>query len=302
MKPYCIACCGECDANAVFSSCRHFLCARCLPQLKQNDQTYCPQCKQPCRTLRLGDSSFPKEIRDRVTGNPTAMLHSALQVAEFQLKQQADNIGRAKAVILHLQTKLHDSTLQVQNLRAKVTEMEHSHRALQKRFDQSEATSAERIRALTAQKPRYESESDFPSSRATRGRSISSHVAPFQYSPQQTEEADPFRQQTQRYSEMNQPDPPTVQRRTAYLPMSDPTDRSSPYRQPSFQKHDAFLPPVDSATRRSAEGAPYSESDAFRGNTNRFQREPSQGFAFTKDKESLKSGKWDLPGILPPHS
>eukprot|EP00760_Papus_ankaliazontas_P031608 PhM_4_TR5361/c0_g2_i1/m.29100 len=111
LRPSCTLCCSDCDANALFTSCQHFLCSKCASKAPAGQ---CPRCNKSCQVVRLGAPNFPKEVRDRIMGDPLKMMQQTMQVMDFQRRQDADAVQRLKELITHFNTNLRNMAQQLE--------------------------------------------------------------------------------------------------------------------------------------------------------------------------------------------
>ena len=103
MRPICIVCWSECDSNALYTSCQHFICVRCAMKVPQHQ---CPRCKKTCQVVRLGAPNFPSDVKNYIMGDPMKLLQQAVRVLEFQQRQDRECCGRVKELLSYLNTAL----------------------------------------------------------------------------------------------------------------------------------------------------------------------------------------------------
>lgn len=92
-RPSCVVCVSDCDGDASFTSCHHFVCSRCSAKYPQGT---CPRCQKPCRTVKV--SSTPG-VAERVNSNASRAVAAAMQAMEFQRRQDAITIQRLKELV-----------------------------------------------------------------------------------------------------------------------------------------------------------------------------------------------------------
>ena len=129
----CAMCASECDARAVFTSCKHFLCGRCMS--KYGTGTICPRgCAhgRPFRTVSLYGPATAR-IQAQVSADPAKMFAQATVTYEFQRQQDALTLARLKELVTlfngqHRETvaKLRMSESLVTQLRKELKEKEET--------------------------------------------------------------------------------------------------------------------------------------------------------------------------------
>ncbi|KAJ9455926.1 hypothetical protein DIPPA_22742 [Diplonema papillatum] len=121
----CNNCTGRMSLDGVLTSCRHFLCPRCIRKADT-----CPVCNHPCRMVQLKAPGFPQEIKDRSAVCLEARTSKNLSVLKVQnahaleLNQRIDEITRhafmslktAKQKIAEQETALREKRREVAEL------------------------------------------------------------------------------------------------------------------------------------------------------------------------------------------
>ncbi|RNF20326.1 putative dynein heavy chain, cytosolic [Trypanosoma conorhini] len=97
-RPSCIICCSDCDTDGLFTSCQHFLCARCTARYPPGQ---CPRCRKPCKAVKAG-AALPKEVHERVAQDPQRVLAIAAQALEFQRRQEQQTLQRLREIVTTL--------------------------------------------------------------------------------------------------------------------------------------------------------------------------------------------------------
>ncbi|RNF07219.1 putative dynein heavy chain, cytosolic [Trypanosoma rangeli] len=97
-RPSCIICCSDCDADSLFTSCQHFLCARCTARYPPGQ---CPRCRKPCKVVKAG-AALPNELQERMAQDPQRVLAVAAQALEFQRRQEHQTLQRLREIVTTL--------------------------------------------------------------------------------------------------------------------------------------------------------------------------------------------------------
>src|SRR4051812_6239798 len=93
LRPSCIVCVSDCDADAIFTSCHHFVCSRCVAKYPGGS---CPRCRQPCRYVRVGSSAL---VTERLQTDPLRLLQCATAALDFQHRQEQFTHARLKELV-----------------------------------------------------------------------------------------------------------------------------------------------------------------------------------------------------------
>ncbi|KNH08445.1 60S ribosomal protein L35a-like protein [Perkinsela sp. CCAP 1560/4] len=310
-RPLCIACCAECDTKSALTTCRHFFCSACVQKLIRNEKHFCPQCKQNCGVIRLGDPTFPAELRELIVGNPEAMLQRAMRVSEFQRKQQTDVTSRAKEIISHLQIALRDGSSRINKLKEEKHALQADNDSLRNKMKLNEKSNSERLNFLMEKICAYENEKrQRASSNSVPMRPSTEFHRSAGSSVQEAFQCDPLLSSGGRYNLRQTSDATLIKSRSpAFLDFTSSPCENTSFREPSFCRNradrgedDAFFRPTRSRCSER-ENQHYSAvnvtSTTFIDPIVRQSRSPSPLNKIEENYDKPFESSWQLPALLP---
>ena len=161
----CNACGGRLGPDSFITSCRHFVCERCL---KRPDA--CAACRQPCRVVQLKAPDFPAEIKERSSLQVEQAGTKGVAACRLQNTHLAE-VAERQAQIL---TRAHAA---VQRERQEYATLEQTYRSMKHENGTLRATAAAAEAEAAGGGQRFASPSPFPEQdpfASVRGPSVAS--------------------------------------------------------------------------------------------------------------------------------